>query len=348
MRSSLFVLALLLGAVAPAHAAILCVSDGAELQAAFHTARTNNQADEIRLRQGVYQRTANTSFFLNIVDGSDILVSGGWSGANDTCAQLLNDPSMTTIDAMATGRGLSVSLGENSPDFTVYNLRFLDGRPNPNLSYDSGTGLQVGVPPGNSSDLLVERCIFEGNQADGGSGLAAGVGGTITVRNSLFIDNMSVSNGAATGLTADTGIRFNNNTVTGNHSGAAFDNGAVSLYGPGVYVVTNNIIRGNTGPTAQNADLRLESSALLVANIIGVVSGTADAASTASIDADPRFVGPGDYQLRVDSPARDAGATPLGGAGSFDAIGRSRVQGKTVDIGAFEFEAVFRDGFEAS
>ena len=316
-----------------------------ELQAMIHMARNNNQPDEIRLRQGLYQRTSGTSFTLDILDGQEILLSGGWVGPNDTCVSLVHDPRTTVIDAMTTGQGLDVSLGPNSPPFSVLNITFIDGRPNPNLNYTTGTGLHIGVPPGNDSNVLVERCIFEGNHAHSGSGLAIAVGGDIIVRDNLFVGNSTEYSGAATSLSAAGTLYFTNNTVTGNLDNSTFDAGAVNLYGNGVRIAANNIIAGYPG-LAGDADLRLQGPALLIANLVGVISGTPDPASIGNISGNPGFVGAGDYRLRADSRARDAGTVPLGGAGSFDVIGRARLQGAAVDLGAFEFEAVFRNGFE--
>ena len=51
---------------------------------------------------------------------------------------------------------------------------------------------------------------------------------------------------------------------------------------------------------------------------------------------DPGFISGGPY-LKTDSPLVDSGTTnPPGGAGTFDAAGKARVQGVRVDVGAFE------------
>ncbi len=56
---------------------------------------------------------------------------------------------------------------------------------------------------------------------------------------------------------------------------------------------------------------------------------------------------PGDPHLRYDSLLRDSGvADPEGGSGSYDADGAGRVLGAGVDVGAFESDALFRDGFD--
>jgi len=62
---------------------------------------------------------------------------------------------------------------------------------------------------------------------------------------------------------------------------------------------------------------------------------------------DPGFVAIGDPHLRSDSILIDSGvANPEGGSGSYDADGAVRVQGPAVDVGAFESDVVFEDGFE--
>lgn len=67
-----------------------------------------------------------------------------------------------------------------------------------------------------------------------------------------------------------------------------------------------------------------------------------------TVEADPAFVGAGDFRLRADSPARDAGNTVLAADIPFDLDGAARVVGAAVDIGAWEIgDAIFANGFDA-
>jgi hypothetical protein len=78
-------------------------------------------------------------------------------------------------------------------------------------------------------------------------------------------------------------------------------------------------------------------------------SGTQTGANLSDGDARFRDAANGDYRLRFDSPARDAGNNDVpDGLGTSDALGFERVVNDIVDIGAIEYgaEVVFANGFE--
>ena len=88
----------------------------------------------------------------------------------------------------------------------------------------------------------------------------------------------------------------------------------------GSLIVGNTILRNNAGGE------QLDPATVLVSNLIGI---------------DPEFVNAatGDYRLREDSPARDAGSNSIAGLGATDLDGKPRVLAGSVDIGAYEFES---------
>jgi hypothetical protein len=63
---------------------------------------------------------------------------------------------------------------------------------------------------------------------------------------------------------------------------------------------------------------------------------------------DPGFVAASNPCLRAGSVLVDSGVSnPAGGSGTFDADGRLRMHGASIDIGAFEFEdTIFSNPFE--
>jgi hypothetical protein len=66
------------------------------------------------------------------------------------------------------------------------------------------------------------------------------------------------------------------------------------------------------------------------------------------VQADPSFVGAGDFRLRSDSPARDAGNSAFTTDIPVDLDGATRVVGAAVDIGAWEVgDTIFANGFDA-
>jgi hypothetical protein len=67
-----------------------------------------------------------------------------------------------------------------------------------------------------------------------------------------------------------------------------------------------------------------------------------------TIEADPRFVGGGDFHPLASSPVRDAGNTALAADIEVDLDGSARIVGAGIDIGAWELgEHIFTDGFDA-
>jgi hypothetical protein len=65
------------------------------------------------------------------------------------------------------------------------------------------------------------------------------------------------------------------------------------------------------------------------------------------MQADPKFVGTGDFRLSVASTLIDAGVDdPSGGLAEVDLDGAPRIDAATADLGAYESSYVFIDGFE--
>ncbi|MCW2779510.1 MAG: hypothetical protein JWN17_3235, partial [Frankiales bacterium] len=142
------------------------------------------------------------------------------------------------------------------------------------------------------------------------------------------------------------GIRIENNTVVGNEQGGIAVGG--SLVGndepPGRatgVLVANNIVVGNGGPGI--GEIGRTGANSYVDNLTDdnarggyLLADGSDPARR--VEADPHFVDAvhGDYRLRGDSPARDAGTETARAEGDLDLGGRLRRQGDAVDIGAYE------------
>lgn len=91
-----------------------CVSNAYELAAALADVRTATDAlFFIRLRSGIYQVTSLTGPFELVQTHSNQIVdvSGGWSGANDTCTTRGYDPGLTTLVGSTSKPALSVYAG---------------------------------------------------------------------------------------------------------------------------------------------------------------------------------------------------------------------------------------------
>ena len=67
-----------------------------------------------------------------------------------------------------------------------------------------------------------------------------------------------------------------------------------------------------------------------------------------SLAVDPAFAGGGSYRPIDESPVNDHGTNnPSGGVIATDLEGRPRIIGKRMDLGAYESDAILRDGFES-
>jgi len=134
------------------------------------------------------------------------------------------------------------------------------------------------------------------------------------------------------------------NTLVGNDTGFIASKGAgASLTGTlANTLVADNASRGVIIGAAAGADFANEHD-LVFGN------GTDDFTPGAgTVQADPSFVGAGDFHLRSDSPARDAGNSAFTTDIPVDLDGAQRVVGAAVDIGAWEVgDAIFANGFEA-
>jgi predicted outer membrane repeat protein len=172
-----------------------------------------------------------------------------------------------------------------------------DGMTILNGSAVHGGGMQGGT---------ASNCAFANNSASGYGG--GTYGGTFT--NCTFTGNSAKYGGGNSYGTAT------NCTFTGN---------SATDYGGGMYkgISTNCIIWGN-GPD------EIYTTTVTFSLLSIEVSGNRNLTGT------PDFINPwaGDYRLRSGSPGIDAGTKA--GAPKTDALGRTRPQGRGVDMGAYE------------
>jgi len=331
----------------------VCVSDAAGLQTALLATVTNGASnDTILIRSGTYVAASNPfgsgGFYPS---GDSITVSGGWSGPPESpCQTQSNDPTLTVIDGDDVRGGLQLSHQAGPGSMTVRNLTFANGHRQYNpmtFDNDRGGGLLVQGAAGNTASVLVERCIFRNNYASflGGGLVASSDGGIVTVRNNLFVGN-SASEGAALHVFGNGSVAYvANNTAADNSSpSAGKTNAAFAIGGSSAMTLTNNIFWHNTSGT--QADV-YGPPLLLISNDIEKISGTPGAGSVSNLSVDPKFINTNDYRLIATSPLINIGVNvPLGGLTTFDLEGHARIHSGTVDLGAYEFSFLFRDGFE--
>ncbi|RYD14430.1 MAG: hypothetical protein EOP90_13540 [Lysobacteraceae bacterium] len=337
----------------PAEAITFCVDDANELQATLEVALSNGDEDDvIRIEAGVYRSISPDgfrAFNFSAID-ADLEISGGWT---ENCGLRL--PGLrSTIDGEFERPGLVLGgTMDVRGRIRIHGMQFVQG-----LSFEPA--IAGGLTINRGYDIQVESNLFRGNATNGDDGTAAGAlyalsEGSITVRGNVFVDNdadtpIQVSAGAASlhcyGIPA--AAAFISNTVVGNSSGqgAPGDIGGVRVYGfPNCsWSIADNILWDNTG-----LDLAISvAGASLRYNDIDDLGGTEQpATSTGNLSVEPGFVSGTNLGLKRSSPLVDAGTNaPAGGLPSASFDGGPRIVGARVDMGAYELERLFTNGFD--
>lgn len=169
--------------------------------------------------------------------------------------------------------------------------------------------------------------VISGNSGTNNSALMFGRADTrIELRNNLIASNTGSSLALASILQANEFI-FVNNTVTGN--GLPFGGYQTSLVANNIFALAGpNVVWRPTSHDKYRNNCFYQSGN--VQNIAG---------RDGNIEAYPGFVDLriGNYRLRGDSPCVDAGDDSVVQPGEVDLDGAPRIQGRHVDMGAFEF-----------
>ncbi|MGW8178941.1 MAG: PKD domain-containing protein, partial [bacterium] len=245
-------------------------------------------------------QVAPGTYYENITMKSGVVIQG--AGAGD-------DPSIhSIIDGGATGSVVTA--------IQVDSAAKLDGFTITNGDKANGGGMY-----NYSSSPTVTNCTFSGNSAGSGGGMYNNSSPSPTVTNCTFSGNSAGSGGGMS--------NFNSSPTVANCTFA----GNSADYGGGMYnyssspTVTNCILWGDTPQEIDNR--QLSSPVVTYSDVQGGYAGTGN------IDANPLFVGGGDYHLTADSPCIDMGTTS--GAPNTDFEGDPRPQGAGYDMGADEF-----------
>lgn len=225
------------------------------------------------------------------------------------------------------------------------------------VSYGISTGCGGAVYAETSSSPSFRDCLFEGNKSDRGGAIAVEWTGNLKLDRCRILDNEALEIGG--GIYAkDSEIEITNCLIAANRCPAAESDGAgVALVltggtitnctiadneaqrsGGGILCanashprITSCVIRGNT-PDQIGLVLPENSEVVRFCNVEGGFPGERNN------DVTPLFTNPAskDYSLKNGSPCVDAGAQDGGPAD--DLIGRSRPQGRAVDMGCYESE----------
>jgi hypothetical protein len=190
-----------------------------------------------------------------------------------------------------------------------------------------------------NSNPLVMRSVFIGNTAvNGGGGMHNYVGRAVSTGNPIITDCLFVGNEAASGG----GMRNNDPSPVITNTTIAFNIGSGIFSRNGsVPVLVNSIVWGNTEGSFSGKDSPIVSYSDVEGGFPGV--GNLNAVplfvNPAGADGDPATLDDNNYHLTASSPAVDAGSNDASGPESIDLDGNPRIEGGTVDMGAYEFVA---------
>jgi len=357
---------LLLTITSAVNSATFCVTTSAALQQAFDTAAGNNQADIIKIKIGDYIAPSGGFQYQGANENHGLEISGGWTPFfGNPCAFQLNttSPLETILDGNSLARVLLIYAGATTDNFKVSGLTFINGFAD--NQYSGGLRfLSLGNFSGN---FLLERSAFINNEATRASALLVDGGinnnSKLTIANNLFIGNHGEYITVYIQPNDSWGVYFTNNTlmsntVTGNSNGGL----SIPITGSASAYVANNIISNNSGFDAVlSINVSASGETYLYNNNIGTQFGTiSQSANNISIpplfeEATPSSFTyiPATNSQMIDTGIHPQPPTPLPptffdawALGETDFQGNPRVQGAKVDMGAFETELIFANGFE--
>ena len=172
-----------------------------------------------------------------------------------------------------------------------------------------------------SSPTITNCLITENHDAFAGGGISLRVSSSPTITNCLIVGNSAAFPGGGIHCETSSGV-VAHCTVVDNTAGSG---AGISIWYSSSLLVTNCIVRNNHSSQLESYD-----SELLV-TYSDVQGGSA---GEGNIDANPLFVGEGDYHVFLGSPCIDAG-TDVGVVEDMD--GRARPLRSGFDMGAYEY-----------
>jgi len=326
----------------PAAATVyFCAHSATEIQTDLTAAQNDGDDDIINIVSGNYPLAAALTFVSS--EGHAILVIGGYDDAQ--CAGKPNFAGTgTVLDGQQTVRPLYI--GNPGGSVSVEAVTFVNGLPGNNAS---GGGLLIG----SSSGAFVIFSKFSGNRTMGlGGGLYVNSSGEVLVSNNLLFLNRGTEIGGAVISQGSGESYIYNNTIAANKTDTLGDPGGLFIMGGAHFNISNNIVWNNSA--AGGSDFGIQSANTRLTNDIGIVTpGSTAGTISGDVSVDPQFAPCSgflcfDFELASTSPLIDAGAdNPLGSIGFvIDLAGKPRIMGSHIDIGAYESEEIFADGFE--
>ncbi len=308
-----------------------CVASESALNVALSVAQTDGINDEIDVEAGTIVLAQQLAYATT--SSASLRVVGGW---NTGCT--LPTAGASVFDG---GGQLLIALFQSNGNIWIEHITVANGHP----------GLQVLSMGG---DVHVERNVFFNNLSGGtaSGGLFAGATvGHVWIRDNAFLSNSGGDGGGAHISGNGAELYISNNSFVSNQTNTSGSAGGLYVDGSAHLSLSNNILWASAGNAA--LDFFSTSANVRDHNDIGSWGGAVpDSASTGEVSIDPGFatctVFPClDLRLGSGSPLVNAGLdNPPGALTALDLAGLPRILGLHVDIGAYEQDRIFMNGFE--
>ena len=281
--------------------------------------------------------SAGAGLAASVFDGGSLVVSDNLVEGNE----------LTSVDA-ALGGGASFSVGSDAT-VSITGNRFVANRVTAALHANaSGVSIELYGSRGRAdfSDNQVLDGVVEAPTAVVGAAsfsASGGVGNRMTLRRNEFrrtAGGVGLASQVRLWASGDSEIATSDSLIAESTTQGGI---ALGVEAGGAIVATNLTVADNAGGRGVEAWV-VDGGSVEVWSSISFGNGTHDSfgpgtARVAHFTADPRFAAPtrGDYHLRLDSPAIDAGLAGVpGGLGPADLDLGPRVRGVAVDAGAYE------------
>ncbi|MEO7323283.1 MAG: choice-of-anchor Q domain-containing protein [Dokdonella sp.] len=342
-----------LALAAPAVAHDFCVDTSAAIQGALTASQSNGEDDVIWIKTGNYPLDTDLSTGLSFTstEAHRLEIYGGFDDIS-TCPPpalptFLNFAGAgSTLDGETSVRPLQISNANG--DVTIDGLRFASGSVNGN-----GGALNVGAA---SVDIEFNR--FYGNHASGANGeggavFAVAIGGTIRFDENLLFANHGTKAGAAKLIQSAAGAaKAKYNTIVYNTTDTLGEPGGlrINCISGASFNIDNNIVWGNHASGGSDLGVFCTHTRNTNDLYLPLTPGSTDIGFTSDLSVEPEFASCGflcfNFELAFSSPLVDAGTDPASPHG-LDLAGKFRFQGLHGDIGAFENDVIFANGFES-
>jgi len=305
----------------------------------------NGEALTVKSVKGAASTIIDGSVYGTYPKGSVVTFNAG-EGVNSMLdGFIITNGTGNTIDNSENTYGGGIFCDSSSPTIT-----------NCTITGNTAT-FHGGISCNNSSSPVITNCTITGNLAAYGGGISCNnssspaitnctiTGNTVTTAVGggiycFYYSSPVITNCTITGNNADWGggISCNNSsspvitncTITGNS--ADYNGGGFYCVDYSFPMVKNSILWGDTAP--EGKEIAHDENSTITFTYSDVEGGWP---GTGNINADPLFVGGGDYHLTAGSPCIDTGTNM--GAPTNDIDGDPRPQGAGHDIGSDEYAA---------